>query len=65
MLKVIFFATETTAYVDGFGTGIFEIDLQLPSKKIKKMMIENGFKKFMIALLLIKYICKFMCVVSI
>ena len=34
-VKGIFFAVAVTLYEEGFGTGIVEMDLQLPSKKVK------------------------------
>jgi len=46
-VKGIFFAVAVTLYEEGFGTGIVEMDLQLPSKKVKITVKIIGFKNFM------------------
>ena len=37
-----------STYVDGFGTGIVGIDLQLPNKKAEAVIKMMGFKNFMV-----------------
>jgi hypothetical protein len=47
-VKGAFLAVAVSTYVDGFGTGIVGIDLQLPNKKAKTVIKIMEFKNFMV-----------------